>query len=189
MRRSSVRTPFPHANHWQIADKLWNTGELMSSGLTLLGAFFESPVFFTRGIVVLMGCASKSMLNNNAIVSHSNCIYCWYRLGSCLGVIRTSHAYLPVLELLVFDFTWWGVMSAAAWIPSGLCTIAAVPRLGIGLTVAVATGTASVRYLTYRSGLYPYHPIPSTTTHCTIIIQSFKCLAYIKITCSSLCKA
>jgi len=44
---------------------------------------------------------------------------------------------------LIFEFTWWGTISAAAWIPSGLATIAAVPRLGVGMTVVVATGTAS----------------------------------------------
>merc|ERR1740130_1699344 len=45
---------------------------------------------------------------------------------------------------LAFEFTWWGVVSAAGWIPSGLSTIAAVPRLGVGLAIAVSTGTASV---------------------------------------------
>eukprot|EP00928_Gymnodinium_smaydae_P066899 TRINITY_DN49861_c0_g1_i1.p1 TRINITY_DN49861_c0_g1~~TRINITY_DN49861_c0_g1_i1.p1 ORF type:complete len:388 (+),score=84.69 TRINITY_DN49861_c0_g1_i1:53-1216(+) len=44
----------------------------------------------------------------------------------------------------VLEFTWWGFVSAAAWIPSGLCTIAAVPRLGVGMAIAVSTGTASV---------------------------------------------
>ncbi|CAJ1339678.1 unnamed protein product [Effrenium voratum] len=47
-------------------------------------------------------------------------------------------------EVPVYCFTWWGTVSALGWIPSGLFTIAAVPRLGVGMTVAVNTGTASV---------------------------------------------
>lgn len=43
----------------------------------------------------------------------------------------------------VFEFTWWGVVATAAWIPSGLCTIYAVPRLGVGLTMVISTGTAA----------------------------------------------
>lgn len=51
---------------------------------------------------------------------------------------------------LVFEFTWWGVVSAAGWIPSGLSTIACVPRLGVGMGIAVSTGTASVlSFLTF----------------------------------------
>jgi len=44
----------------------------------------------------------------------------------------------------VYIFSWWGIVSAMGWIPSGLCTISAVPRLGVGMAVAVTTSTASV---------------------------------------------
>ncbi|CAJ1347999.1 unnamed protein product [Effrenium voratum] len=44
----------------------------------------------------------------------------------------------------VYSFTWWGTVSALGWIPSGLFTIAAVPRIGVGMAIAVNTGTASV---------------------------------------------
>mmetsp|Transcript_65717 Transcript_65717/g.182955 ORF Transcript_65717/g.182955 Transcript_65717/m.182955 type:complete len:417 (-) Transcript_65717:80-1330(-) len=44
---------------------------------------------------------------------------------------------------IVFEFSWWAVASAAAWIPGGMCTIAAVPLIGVGLTVVVCAGTAS----------------------------------------------
>ena len=43
----------------------------------------------------------------------------------------------------VFEFSWWGVASAAGWIPSGLTTIFAVPIIGVGLTVAVAAAMGS----------------------------------------------
>lgn len=44
----------------------------------------------------------------------------------------------------VYCFSWWGIVSALGWIPSGLCTISAVPRLGVGMSIAVTTSTASV---------------------------------------------
>ncbi|CAK9003144.1 unnamed protein product [Durusdinium trenchii] len=44
----------------------------------------------------------------------------------------------------VYIFSWWGIVSALGWIPSGLCTITAVPLLGVGMCVAVTTSTASV---------------------------------------------
>jgi len=44
----------------------------------------------------------------------------------------------------VFCFTWWGTVSALGWIPGGVCAIAAVPRLGVGMTVAVSTSAASI---------------------------------------------
>lgn len=43
-----------------------------------------------------------------------------------------------------FVFTYWGLLGAAAWIPSGLGTIAAVPRLGVGMAVVVTTGTSAI---------------------------------------------
>eukprot|EP01065_Artemidia_motanka_P036241 TRINITY_DN44151_c0_g1_i1.p1 TRINITY_DN44151_c0_g1~~TRINITY_DN44151_c0_g1_i1.p1 ORF type:complete len:421 (+),score=162.90 TRINITY_DN44151_c0_g1_i1:60-1265(+) len=43
-----------------------------------------------------------------------------------------------------FEFTWWGVASAAGWIPSGLGTIASVPLLGVGMAIVVNTGTAAL---------------------------------------------
>lgn len=45
---------------------------------------------------------------------------------------------------LIFEFTWWGVVSAAGWIPSGLGTIAAVPRIGVSMGIAINTSTASM---------------------------------------------
>ena len=52
----------------------------------------------------------------------------------------------PVAGQLVpdFDFSWWGVVSAAAWIPSGIMTITSVPLLGVGMAIVVNAGTAAV---------------------------------------------
>jgi len=44
----------------------------------------------------------------------------------------------------LFVFTKWGVISAAAWIPSGLCTIFAVPLIGMGMQVSIASAASSV---------------------------------------------
>lgn len=42
-----------------------------------------------------------------------------------------------------YTFTWWGVAGAAAWIPSGLATISAVPRIGMGPAMLTAAGTGT----------------------------------------------
>jgi hypothetical protein len=44
----------------------------------------------------------------------------------------------------IFAFSWWGVVSAVAWIPSGLTTILSVPMIGMGMAVVVSTGTGAV---------------------------------------------
>lgn len=44
---------------------------------------------------------------------------------------------------LIFEFTWWGVFSAAAWVPAGICVISAVPELGVGVTMVVMAGVSS----------------------------------------------
>ena len=43
-----------------------------------------------------------------------------------------------------FEFTWWSVASAAGWIPSGLCTIVAVTRIGVSMAVVVSCSSAAV---------------------------------------------
>jgi hypothetical protein len=44
----------------------------------------------------------------------------------------------------LFVFNWWGVASAALWIPAGLTTIWSVPIIGMGLQVAVAASSSAV---------------------------------------------
>lgn len=51
-----------------------------------------------------------------------------------LNLIRDKPAYV---------FTYWGLLGAAAWIPSGLGTIAAVPRLGVGMAMVINTGMSA----------------------------------------------
>jgi glucose uptake protein GlcU len=43
-----------------------------------------------------------------------------------------------------YVFTWWAIGSAAAWIPSGLCTIYAVPRCGVSVAVLTTCGVNAV---------------------------------------------
>jgi len=45
--------------------------------------------------------------------------------------------------LPAYVFTYWAILGAAAWIPSGLFTIAAVPRIGVGMTAVLNTGTSA----------------------------------------------
>lgn len=42
-----------------------------------------------------------------------------------------------------FQWSWWAIASAAAWIPAGLCTISAVPIVGVSMCQVVQAATAS----------------------------------------------
>eukprot|EP00038_Savillea_parva_P025762 m.49375 g.49375 ORF g.49375 m.49375 type:complete len:401 (+) comp7113_c0_seq1:195-1397(+) len=44
----------------------------------------------------------------------------------------------------LFVFSYWGIVSAFCWVPSGISTITAVPRIGMGLTMLISAGTGSV---------------------------------------------
>ena len=44
----------------------------------------------------------------------------------------------------LYEFTPWGLVSAAGWIPSGLTTIYSVPILGVGMAVGLSAGSSSV---------------------------------------------
>lgn len=45
---------------------------------------------------------------------------------------------------LVFEFTWWAVLSAFAWLPSGLATIFAVPIIGVSMANVIICSFSSV---------------------------------------------
>ena len=59
-------------------------------------------------------------------------------------VFLTGFIFLAFGAKGEYQFSWWGVASSAAWIPSGISTIIAVPKIGVGPTVALAAATASV---------------------------------------------
>ena len=40
--------------------------------------------------------------------------------------------------------SWWGVASAAAWVPSGFCTIAAVPLIGLSFAIVISCASSSI---------------------------------------------
>lgn len=44
----------------------------------------------------------------------------------------------------VFQFSWWGVLNAAVWVPSGTIVVAAIPHLGVGITTSVLLGSATL---------------------------------------------
>jgi len=58
--------------------------------------------------------------------------------GLCFLVSNWLRGQTPV-----FNFSWLGVLSAAFWIPAGVCCITAVPRLGMGVTMTLLAGTAA----------------------------------------------
>ena len=44
----------------------------------------------------------------------------------------------------LYHYTGWALVSAAAWVPTGVSTIYAVPRVGMGMTTAVSSSAFSV---------------------------------------------
>jgi hypothetical protein len=44
----------------------------------------------------------------------------------------------------LFVFTKWGLVGAATWIPSGLCTIISVPMIGMGNVMTLSAATSAV---------------------------------------------
>ena len=47
-------------------------------------------------------------------------------------------------DVPVFVFTYWGIISAAGWIPAGLGTIFAVPIIGVSFEICIAAGSSSI---------------------------------------------
>ena len=62
-------------------------------------------------------------------------------------VLATSLVFAPIAIMAAghrFEFSWWGVASAAGWVPSGLCTIYAVTRIGLSMAIVVSCASAAV---------------------------------------------
>ena len=51
---------------------------------------------------------------------------------------HTSHPHAQL-----YQFSMWGVISAVFWVPSGISTIFAVPRIGMGMTTAISSATST----------------------------------------------
>jgi hypothetical protein len=56
-------------------------------------------------------------------------------------VATDPHARNKADDAKAFEFTRWGLASAAAWIPSGLFTIMAVPLCGVSMTMVINAST------------------------------------------------
>ena len=59
------------------------------------------------------------------------------------GAIHRGAVVDTANEAGVYEFSFWGLISAGCWIPSGTLTIASVPILGVGLQVALSASSAS----------------------------------------------
>ena len=55
--------------------------------------------------------------------------------------LAVQHSADPHAQL--YHFSYWGVLSAVAWVPSGISTIFAVPRIGMGMTTAISSAWAT----------------------------------------------
>ena len=62
----------------------------------------------------------------------------WVLLTSLLVLIPIA------AEEHTVQLTWWGVASAAGWVPSGLCTIFAVSTIGLSMAIVVSCASAAV---------------------------------------------
>ena len=62
----------------------------------------------------------------------------WVLLTSLLVLIPIA------TEEHTIQLTWWGVASAAGWVPSGLCTIFAVSTIGLSMAIVVSCASAAV---------------------------------------------
>eukprot|EP00310_Coccolithus_braarudii_P022684 CAMPEP_0183340836 /NCGR_PEP_ID=MMETSP0164_2-20130417/7255_1 /TAXON_ID=221442 /ORGANISM="Coccolithus pelagicus ssp braarudi, Strain PLY182g" /LENGTH=371 /DNA_ID=CAMNT_0025511037 /DNA_START=29 /DNA_END=1144 /DNA_ORIENTATION=- len=60
--------------------------------------------------------------------------------SSCVALLGLA---LVAAHAFAFEFTWWGVASAGTWVPAGLCTIVAVPRIGVGSAMLTAASVSS----------------------------------------------
>eukprot|EP01013_Petalomonas_cantuscygni_P000768 TRINITY_DN10769_c0_g1_i1.p1 TRINITY_DN10769_c0_g1~~TRINITY_DN10769_c0_g1_i1.p1 ORF type:complete len:428 (+),score=26.93 TRINITY_DN10769_c0_g1_i1:19-1302(+) len=68
-------------------------------------------------------------------------------IAGCLFLIS------PLLHSLTpFPFTFWAVASAASWVPAGICVIAAVPRIGCAMNMAIASVTATA--FSFAAGVF-----------------------------------
>jgi len=57
--------------------------------------------------------------------------------------IKAHNGQLPHGEP-IFVFSWWAVISAMFWVPSGLLTITSVPMIGMGMQVAISCAANSI---------------------------------------------
>ena len=63
--------------------------------------------------------------------------------GVVLIGVRVARCSISACDQPAFSFTWWAVASAVAWVPSGVCTIIAVPLIGVGSAVLTTSATGS----------------------------------------------
>lgn len=74
-------------------------------------------------------------------------------------------------DVPVYVFTYWGIVSAAGWIPSGLLTIFAVPIIGIGFEICIAAGSSSIlQFLVFWLILGEKVKLHSCGTNCSFYL-------------------
>ena len=128
-----------HFHHNKRIDKHINDKKRVAAmdwltlAFALLGGFFHGtyPAFIKAPAV--------REANVHPIVFQWYKSVCTFVLGLLILAIRAASGHTPV-----YIFSPWGIASAAAWILSGLCTITAVPKCGVGMTIVLNASTASI---------------------------------------------
>ena len=69
-----------------------------------------------------------------------------FQLYKSFWVCATGLCFVvpPLLRGDALRLSWWALAASAVWILTGLCTIFAIPRIGLSLTIILACATASV---------------------------------------------
>eukprot|EP00494_Astrolonche_serrata_P030998 UN31267 len=82
---------------------------------------------------------SIRQLNINPIIFQCYKTFWVFITGICFLIPRFLNVEDPV-----YVFNWWAVLSAACWIPSGLCTILSVQLIGVSMAIVLNTSSAAL---------------------------------------------
>ena len=106
---------------------------LALGGGTMMGiypAFIKTPAVLAADVhPIVFQCYKSSVVFATGFV---------FMLPRYYSVANSSEP-----ERQLYHFTYWALFSAAAWVPTGVSTIYAVPRIGMGMTTAVGSSTFS----------------------------------------------
>lgn len=90
--------------------------------------------------------------------------------SSWVAIAGLFCALVRLARGLSLDFTPWALASSAAWIPSGVCTIIAVPLIGVGSAVLLTSATgAALSFLVFWLGFHEQVRLHQVGSHEIVI--------------------
>lgn len=127
----SLRDSDPHRHH-RFRDMDWQTFVLC-----LVSGFFNGtfPVFIKTDAVLAAGV-------------HPIVFQLWK--AGIVSIVGIACAVLRYMRGLSIEFTPWAAWAAAAWIPSGVCTIISVTLCGVGsMTLVQAAASSTISFFVF----------------------------------------